>query len=160
MPIITFDCFAISLFIYLLVVFRDHRRRGGLPYPPGPPRLPLIGNLLDVPKDAPWSAYADMSKKYGGRKHSCNTCLSKLKPRFQGTDIICLQVFSEAIVVLNSVSAIKDLLEKRGKTYSDRPSWTIGEMYALQCSYFPIIRLRLEYLSLGLTWIGSSSGAE
>ena len=62
-----FDCFAISLFFYLLVVYRDHRRRGGLPYPPGPLSRPIIGNLLDVPKNAPWSAYADMSKKYGMR---------------------------------------------------------------------------------------------
>ena len=60
-----FDLLAISLFLYLLVVFRDHRRRGGLSYPPGPPSRPIIGNLLDVPEDAPWSAYADMSKKYG-----------------------------------------------------------------------------------------------
>ena len=59
------DFLAISCFIYLLVVFRDHRRRRGLPYPPGPPSRPIIGNLLDFPKDMPWSAYAEMSKKYG-----------------------------------------------------------------------------------------------
>jgi hypothetical protein len=62
-----FDCLAISIFLYLLVNFRDRRRRGGLSYPPGPPSRPIIGNLLDVPKDTPWSAYADMSKKYGMR---------------------------------------------------------------------------------------------
>ena len=62
-----FDCLAIFLFLYFLVSFIDHRRRGGLSYPPGPPSWPVIGNLLDVPKDAPWSAYADMSKKYGRR---------------------------------------------------------------------------------------------
>jgi hypothetical protein len=62
-----FDCLAISFFFYLLVNFRDRRRRGGLSYPPGPPSWPIIGNLLDVPKDIPWSAYADMSKKYGRR---------------------------------------------------------------------------------------------
>jgi hypothetical protein len=131
MPISSFDCFAVSLFIYLLVLFRDHRRRRGLPYPPGPPPLPVIGNILDVPKDAPWSVYADMSKKYGRRKHSRNTCFGELKPRFQGADVICLHVFSETVVVLNSVSAINDLLEKRGKIYSERPSWPVGEMYAL-----------------------------
>ena len=102
-----------------------------MPYPPGPPRLPIIGNLLDVPKDAPWSAYADMSKKYGKKNHSLITCSRKLKPPFQGADIIYLHVISEAVVVLNSISAIKDLLEKRGKIYSDRPSWPIAEMYAL-----------------------------
>ena len=59
------DCLVVSLSLYLFVVFRDHRRRGGLSYPPGPPSWPIIGNLLDVPKDAPWIGYADMSKKYG-----------------------------------------------------------------------------------------------
>jgi len=59
------DCLAFSLFLYLLVAFRDYRRRRGLPYPPGPPPWPIIGNLLDVPKKAPWIGYADMSKKYG-----------------------------------------------------------------------------------------------
>jgi len=59
------DCLAISLFLYLLFVLRDHRRRGGLPYPPGPPPRPIIGNILDIPKDAPWIAYVDMSRKYG-----------------------------------------------------------------------------------------------
>ncbi|KAF8483908.1 cytochrome P450 [Russula ochroleuca] len=112
------DCVAISLFLYLLVVFRDHRRRGGLPYPPGPPSLPIIGNLLDVPKNAPWSTYADMSKKYGMR------------------DVICLHVLSEVVIVLCSVSAIKDLLEKRGETYSDRPSLAIAEMMDMDWPLF------------------------
>ncbi|KAN0107223.1 cytochrome P450 [Russula decolorans] len=103
-----FDCFVISCFLYLLVVFRDHRRRRGLPYPPGPPSRPIIGNLLDFPKDMPWSAYAKMSKKHG--------------------DVICLRFFSEVVVVLCSLSAIKDLLEKRGEIYSDRPSLPIAEM--------------------------------
>lgn len=53
----------------------------------------------------------------------------QLKSAFEG-DVICLRVFSQAIVVLSSVSAIKDLLEKRGETYSERPTWPIVEMYA------------------------------
>jgi hypothetical protein len=61
------DCFAISIFLYLIVNFRDHRRRGGVPYPPGPRPWPIIGNLLDIPKSKPWSAYGDMSKTYGTR---------------------------------------------------------------------------------------------
>jgi hypothetical protein len=65
-----------------------------------------------------------------GRKHSRNTCIGELKPRLQGADIICLHVLSETVMVLNSVSAIKDLLEKRGKIYSGRPSFPISEMYA------------------------------
>ena len=65
-----FDCLAISCFLYLLVVIRDHRKRRGLPYPPGPPLRPVVGNLLDFPKDTPWRAYAEMSKKYGMRHNT------------------------------------------------------------------------------------------
>ncbi len=126
------DCLAISLFLYLLIVFRDHRRRGGLPYPPGPPPRPIIGNILDIPKDAPWIAYVNMSKKYGAHNNLDNagSSLLKLKPAFQG-DVIGLRVFSDVVVVLNSFSALKDLLEKRGQTYSERPHLQIAEMYVL-----------------------------
>jgi hypothetical protein len=64
-PINAFDCLAISFSLFLLVKFRDNRRRRGLPYPPGPPSWPIIGNYLDVRKEKPWISYTDMSKKYG-----------------------------------------------------------------------------------------------
>ncbi|KAI0273084.1 cytochrome P450 [Russula aff. rugulosa BPL654] len=112
----TFDCFVALFFLYLLVHFRDRRRRGGLPYPPGPPSWPIIGNLLDIPKDLAWTAYADMSKKHG--------------------DIICLRVYSEVAIVLCSLSAIKDILEKRGKTYSERRYFPIIEMMDMEWPLF------------------------
>lgn len=37
----------------------------GLPLPPGPPTLPLIGNLLDMPKEQPWLHYNALTRKYG-----------------------------------------------------------------------------------------------
>ena len=61
------DLLAFSLFLYIFIAFHDHRRRRGLPYPPGPPSLPVLGNILDAPKEAPWIAYAEMSQKYGNR---------------------------------------------------------------------------------------------
>ena len=44
---------------------------------------------------------------------------------------MCLRVFSQVVIVLCSVSAIKDLLEKRGETYSERTSLPIAEMYVI-----------------------------
>jgi len=68
------DLLAASLFLYLFVKFRGHVARKGNSYPPGPPSWPIVGNLLDVPKEAPWMAYRDMSKKYGTR-HSLVTLI-------------------------------------------------------------------------------------
>ncbi|KAI0253709.1 cytochrome P450 [Lactifluus subvellereus] len=102
------DCLMLSVLVYLLLALRDHRRRRGIPYPPGPRSWPIIGNLLDAPKQSPWAAYADMSKKHG--------------------DVVGLQIFGEVIVVLCSLSDVKDLLEKRGEIYSDRPTLPIFEI--------------------------------
>ena len=129
MHFILIDTLAFLSFLYLLTVFRDHKRRRGLPYPPGPPSRPIIGNLLDIPKDAPWTAYADMSKKYGTKVNSCDMRSHKLKFTSKG-DVMCFRVFSQVIVVLCSLSAVKDLLEKRGEIYSERPILPIMEMYA------------------------------
>ncbi|KAH9039825.1 cytochrome P450 [Lactarius pseudohatsudake] len=101
------DCLALSSFLYILFAFRDHRRRRGSPYPPGPPSWPVIGNLLDIPKFSPWLAYANMSKKYG--------------------DVVCFQVLDQVVVVLCSPTAIKDLLEKRGELYADRTPFPVFE---------------------------------
>ena len=122
------NALAFFVFLYLLVVFRDRKRRRGLPYPPGPPSRPIIGNLLDIPTDAPWTVYADMSKKYGKRYILGNISLPQLKTVSQG-DVVYFRVFNQVIIVLCSLSAIKDLLEKRAEFYSDRPTLLILEMY-------------------------------
>ncbi len=59
------NVFAVLLFLAAIQAIRDHQRRGGLPYPPGPRPLPIIGNLLDVPKKFSWLAYSKFSKQYG-----------------------------------------------------------------------------------------------
>ena len=43
-------------------------------------------------------------------------------------DILYLQVFGQGIVVLSTLPAIKDLLEKRGEIFSDRPAFPIHHM--------------------------------
>ena len=54
------------------------------------------------------------------------------------------RVLGQVVVVLSSASAIKDLLEMRGETYSDRPSFPLHEMYVLTPS--PILSIYLTML--------------
>ena len=43
---------------------------------------------------------------------------------------MCLHVFGQVVVILSSLSAVKDLLERRGEAYADRPVLPIIEMCA------------------------------
>jgi hypothetical protein len=96
----------LSVFLSFLLAcraFHSYRRRKGRPFPPGPPGWPVIGNLLDLPPLSTWLAYTEFSKKYG--------------------NIVYYRVLGNDIVVLNTIKVIKDLLEKRGDVYSDRPDF-------------------------------------
>ena len=54
---------AIALASTLAFVFLKPKRQE-LPYPPGPPPKPLIGNALDIPSKKPWIVYREMCKEY------------------------------------------------------------------------------------------------
>ncbi|KAL1748709.1 cytochrome P450 [Schizophyllum fasciatum] len=77
------------------------------PLPPGPRKLPLIGNLLDMPTSFEWERYAEWAKGYN-------------------TDIIHLNVCGQSVIVLDSYETCIDLLEKRSKLYSSRPGLTMA----------------------------------
>jgi hypothetical protein len=120
----------ILLLVFLVDVFlatRIYQRRGRLPYPPGPRPLPLIGNLFDIPKEFSWLSYAQLSKKHGMVFFGGKATLTEE----MAGDVLSFHVFGTVIVVLNSLKANKDLLERRADTYSDRPVIPIVEMYVI-----------------------------
>ncbi|KAJ7690142.1 cytochrome P450 [Mycena rosella] len=98
--------------IALLFYFRV--RRHSLPLPPGPRKLPLVGNLFSMPRHTEWETFWKWSKEYD-------------------SDIIYLNAIGTSIVVLSSVEAAEDLLDKRSAIYSDRPA---GHMLELIGGYF------------------------
>lgn len=71
--------------------------------PPGPRRLPLIGNLHQAPKPGqlPWHVYASWATKYG--------------------PISSVQLGGNTFILLANEETAHDLLNKRGALYSDRP---------------------------------------
>jgi hypothetical protein len=107
------------------LAIRDYQRRQGLPYPPGPRPLPLIGNLFDIPREFSWLTYTRLSKKHGMVYFAVR---GRLTEGISG-DIISFRAFGQVIVVLNSMKVNKDLLERRPDIYSDRPVIPIFDMY-------------------------------
>ena len=57
-------CVLLALAVALCVLLYSRRNAANLPYPPGPSGLPILGNLLDIPKPPEWSTYLQWSEKY------------------------------------------------------------------------------------------------
>ncbi|ETW79020.1 cytochrome P450 monooxygenase 71 [Heterobasidion irregulare TC 32-1] len=83
------------------------------PFPPGPKRLPIIGNMLDLPKDHAWFTYQQWSKEYR-------------------SDVIHVDTLGTHLIILNSAKAARELFEKRSSLYSDS-SFFIVLHHRLRC---------------------------
>ncbi|KAI0336743.1 CyP450 monooxygenase [Cubamyces sp. BRFM 1775] len=90
--------FLILLVIYLRKRWTDTTPKG--PLPPGPPGLPILGNLLDVPTANVEEKYRELNDKFG--------------------DVVYLNALGQPMLVLGTHNAAVDLLEKRSAVYSDR----------------------------------------
>ncbi|KAF8882785.1 cytochrome P450 [Mucidula mucida] len=90
----------LSLVAILIIGLWFKRKR--LPKPPGPPGLPIIGNLLDMPLGV-------IGRSLGnGGKHTARPLIS-------------LSVGPTTVVVINTHEKAKEILDKKGTTYSSRP---------------------------------------
>ncbi|KAA1467135.1 cytochrome P450 [Dentipellis sp. KUC8613] len=106
-PLPGFNLDGLILAIGLLVtalLYTARRRRSpfaNFPLPPGPRRLPIIGNVLDIPKAQEWLVYQGWSKKFG-------------------SDLVHMDLFGTHMIIVNSAKAAHELFEKRSAIYSDR----------------------------------------
>lgn len=103
----------ISAFVAIAVVacLYGLRKVGQRPkdFPPGPPTLPIIGNLHLMPKRQGHHQFKRWAEEYG--------------------PIYSLMLGpSQVMVVLSSDQAIKDLLDKRSGIYSSRPEMYLGQI--------------------------------
>ncbi|XP_067664352.1 cytochrome P450 2C3-like [Haliotis asinina] len=89
-----------------LVLWLSTRRPPGLP--PGPPRLPLVGNILQMGKDFRVS-FSGMRRQYG--------------------DIFSVYLFYKPIIVLNGYDVIKEALVKNADVFSCRAHSYITDLY-------------------------------
>ncbi|KAI0415240.1 cytochrome P450 [Xylaria grammica] len=115
---------AASVVVILLYrLSRTGRRPEG--YPPGPPTLPLIGNLHLMPKQKGHLQFERWANEYG--------------------PIYSLILGTQVMVVISSDKVVKDLLDKRSGIYSSRPDMYLSQDIASG-------GLRMGIMEYGETW--------
>ena len=97
----------LSLFYSLLK--RLNRGDGLLPLPPGPPGEWFAGHFRVIPYENPQFKYIEWGNQYN-------------------SDVLSFNVFGRPVVVLNSVEAAEELLDKHGANYQDRPRFVMYEV--------------------------------
>jgi hypothetical protein len=90
--------------LFLLYIIFNRRRRvspyARLPLPPGPKPVPILGNAPQFPQGRWYETFSEWAKTYG--------------------DMIYMNVLGTKMVILNNLDDARQLLEKRGQTYSNR----------------------------------------
>ncbi|KAF8812810.1 cytochrome P450 [Phlegmacium glaucopus] len=96
--------FAILTVILLKKIFTKR----SIALPPGPPKLPLLDNFLDLPTstDKAWITFSDWGKKWG--------------------NIVSISALGQHMVILNSAKTAVEMLDKKSAIYSDRPVLQMG----------------------------------
>ncbi|KAK7692435.1 hypothetical protein QCA50_004060 [Cerrena zonata] len=92
--------------------------------PPGPPTLPLLGNLLEFPTSKIYIQFSKWAKSYG--------------------DIFSLKIGPTTVVVLSDPKIIRECLDVHGATTSSRPFFYVNELISNNCE--------IGFMEYGPTW--------
>ncbi|KAF9257588.1 cytochrome P450 [Marasmius fiardii PR-910] len=92
------------------IVFRFLTSKKQQPLPPGPPGLPILRNLLDIPTSSEWETYGKWADQYG--------------------PIVSASAFGATIVVVNQYKAAIKMLSdnQKGAIYSSRPFFPMADL--------------------------------
>jgi cytochrome P450 len=127
MPLTTLSA-SLSFLALLPIIFiflRRSKAQSALNFPPGPPPIPILGNLHQIPLQKSFLQFAKWSEQYG--------------------PIIGLHLGPQKAIILNSWRAVRDLLDQRGAIYSSRPDIPIVQ-------YVVPGDLHLVFMKYDRTW--------
>lgn len=95
------------------------------PLPPGPPRLPVIGNIYQAPKSHAWLQYEEWGKAYG--------------------PVVYLNMAGQSVIILSTFQAAHDLLNRQGANFADRPRFVVSSEHPLEEWHQQIVGLTYDF---------------
>ncbi|OQE43099.1 hypothetical protein PENCOP_c003G02909 [Penicillium coprophilum] len=124
--IINSTVFGLAVAAFFLVLWKLSKiGRRPKDYPPGPPTLPIIGNLHLIPNEKRHLQFEKWSREYG--------------------PIYSLILGTRVMIVLSSDQAIKELVDRRSAIYASRPDSYVAQTILSG-------GLRVLFMENGTTW--------
>ncbi len=122
----------LAIVFALVALLRPRKRRtSSLPLPPGPKRLPVIGNLLNRPSHHVWLTYSQWAKQFD-------------------SDLVSMQVLGQTVIIVNSTEIAQEFFKRRSTIYSNRPSESPDSLVASTIILICILAFRM--LSSVMKW--------
>lgn len=94
-----------------------------LPLPPGPPADLILGHARYMPRLYPWKTFSDWGKRWGEcsliNVYPCAHALS------HSGSTIYIHVLGKPIIIINDLVVARELMDRRGSIYSDRPRYVL-----------------------------------
>lgn len=94
--------FAAATYVYLYVGTREKH------LPPGPPTLPVLGNIHQIPQKGTHFQFTEWARQYGG--------------------LYTLKLGTGTAAVITDRRLIKELIDKKSTIYSDRPKSYVADL--------------------------------
>jgi hypothetical protein len=114
----------LAAIVAVAVLYALTGKRSKARLPPGPPGLPVVGNILDIPKSRPWVKFAEWTEKYGELRGGVFP-ESSLYQRANRANVpagpmYTLKLGRTNMLVIGRAEPAIDLLDKRSAKYSSR----------------------------------------
>ncbi|GAB7330838.1 hypothetical protein MBLNU13_g02377t1 [Cladosporium sp. NU13] len=93
---------AAAIYVFFFVGRRENH------LPPGPPTLPILGNIHQIPKKSAHFQFSEWAKQYGG--------------------LYSLKLGTGTAVVITDRRLVKQLIDKKSALYSDRPKSYVANL--------------------------------
>ena len=122
MDLFTTASISVILFGVVLVIIRRWPP-ASTRHPPGPPPVPFFGNVLQLDAEHQFKTFHRWGKRYGA--YTLHIVVGIMLLMQLVGDLVFVRLFQKPVVILNSLRAAQDLLEKKGAIYSDRPHMTL-----------------------------------
>ena len=159
--ILTTEC-AIGV-VFLLSAFYTYKALvyPSINFPPGPKPLPIIGNVLQIPSENQEEKFMEWAPQYGTfffffTLKSVFYLQHTITLLIDAGDVMHVKTFGQSMVILHSLQAARDLLDKRSSIYSDRPRFVLlSELYVFPSFHLSCVFTNPEFCRMG--WQNAST---